>query len=125
MKRYHYYLPIRPGFVIENAGGSMLGNCYSQSLYRVTSRVRLSKERLEALYKLGLIGMGQEFYVRSKCDGTEEPAIVDEVGCTTCDENGKPTGEPPINSYTGQPITGTVPITHYVYDCETRCDSGD
>jgi hypothetical protein len=123
--KQHVYLTVRPDLVIDGTGGASLGNCYGASYFRITSRRRLSQEQIKALFALGLLGSGQEFYVRSQCDGKEEAGAVDEVGCTKLDETGKPTGEPPINPYNGQPRTGTVRYEYFVYDTETRCDSGD
>lgn len=123
--RSHVYRRVRPLLTIDSVGGRSLGNCYSAAFYRVTSERRLSAENLEAMFALGLLGIGQEFYVRSQADGKEEPAIVDEVPCVTVDETGAPTGEPPINPYNGQPITGTAKYNYYVYETQANCDSGD
>lgn len=118
------WLRVRPDLVIEVTGGASLGNCYSSTTRRVTSASRLTREQLTALYRLGLLGMGQEFYIRSTCDGTEEPAVFDDVPCVMVDDNDQPTGEPAINQYTGEPRPPTR-YDYFVYDLDTRCDSGD
>jgi hypothetical protein len=119
------YLNPRPHLVIDSTGGGSLGNCYSASLWRVTSTKRLSTDALKALNKAGVLGFGQEFYVRSQADGKETAAGEDEVPCVTVDRRtGKPTGEPAINPYNGKPY-GSTKCPFYVYECESRCDSGD
>lgn len=115
----------RPSLVIEHVGGGALGRCYSSSLWRVTSTVRLSTDTLKALNGAGVLGIGQEFYVRSPADGKEPAAGEDEVPCVTVDRRtGQPTGEPANNPYSGEPY-GSTRCPYYVYECESRCDSGD
>lgn len=121
------YPHIRPFLAIERNGGGSLGNCYSSSSWRVTSVVRLKAETLKALNACGVLGFGQEFYIRSKADGTEEPAGHDTLPCVVTDRRtGKRLDERPVNPYARdgaeyQPIQSPF----YVYDCESRCDSGD
>ncbi len=113
----------RPRLVVENVGGSSLGNCYSASLQRITSTLRMSRAQLEALRTAGVIHGGQEFYIRSTCDGKESAAGEDTVPCVTV-VDGKVTGEPAINPYSGEPY-GPIQCGYFVYEIETRCDSGD
>ena len=121
---FAYPKPI-PDLTIETAGGGSLGNCYSSTSWRVTSLHRLSVATLKALNAAGVLGFGQEFYVRSQADGKEAPAGEKESACVAVDRHtGKPTGEPAINSIGGQPY-GAHRYPFYVYECESRCDSGD
>jgi hypothetical protein len=63
--------------------------------------------------------------VRSQADGKEAPAGYDETPCQVVDRRtGKVLDEPPINDYSGEPIK-PIQQEFYVYDCESRCDSGD
>jgi len=119
------FLRTRPELVIEGTGGGSLGNCYSANGWRVTSVHRLTAETLRGLNALGLLGIGQEFYVNSQADGKEEPAGVDTVPCVVVDKRtGKRLDEPAINPYSGEPY-GSHDYPYFVYDCESRCDSGD
>ena len=122
--RFVYPKPI-PDLTIETTGGGSLGNCYSSTTWRVTSLHRLSVKTLQALNAAGVLGFGQEFYIRSQADGKEAPAGEKETPCVAVDRfTGKPTGEPAINPYSGQPY-GSHKYPFYIYECESRCDSGD
>jgi hypothetical protein len=119
------YKRTRPHLTIEITGGGSLGNCYSQTNWRVTSWNRISKEKLVSMNNIGLLGIGQEFYVSSQADGKEPAAGHDETPCQVVDRRtGKVLDEPPINDYSGKPIE-PIQCEFYVYDCESRCDSGD
>lgn len=124
MKQY-VYRNVRPQLVIESKGGRSLGHCYTASSYRITSLSKLTAEKIQGLFNLGFIGYGQEFNVLSKCDGTEEPAGIDQVPCTVVDERtGEVLNEPPTNPYSGK-LYAPSATPYYVYDTESRCDSGD
>lgn len=114
----------RPTLTVEHTGNSSLGRCYSESRYKVTSRRRLSRASLNALFSAGFLGVGQEFGVRSPCDGSEVAAGHDFVPCVIVDSDGIPTDESPINPYSGEPYA-PVSDPYYVYECYSRCDSGD
>jgi len=121
----YVYRNARPSIVIESRGGKQLGNCYHASYYRVTSLRKLTKETIDGMFRLGLIGYGQEFCILTKCDGSEEPAGTDTVPCVVIDEGtGEVIDEPAINPYSGEPY-GPNMQPYYVYDTESRCDSGD
>lgn len=126
MSDVHFSYPNpRPRLVIECVGGGSLGNCYSSATWRVTATERLSAHKLAALNAAGVLGMGQEFYVRSQADGKEEPAGEDDVPCVVTDRfTGKPTGDAPINPYSGK-LYEPIKCPFFVYLCESRCDSGD
>jgi len=114
-----------PDLTIETTGGGSLGNCYSSTTWRVTSLHRLSVKKLEALNEAGVLGFGQEFYIRSQADGKEAPAGEKESACVAVDRNtGKPTADPAINQYSGKPYEPHK-YPFFVYECESRCDSGD
>ncbi|MES2339247.1 MAG: hypothetical protein V4537_14230 [Pseudomonadota bacterium] len=128
MNKVQMYPRTRADLVIETTGGAKLGNCYSATYYRVTSSpFRLKREQLLALNKAGVLGFGQEFDIKSQCDGKEAPAGADESVLTEVDTRmGKPTGEAPRN-YRGEKID-PLPSHRYeyfVYECVARCDSGD
>ena len=114
----------RPHLTIELTGGASLGRCYSASYWRVTSRFRRTREALVGLEKLGMIGGGQEFTIKSRCDGHEPPAGFDEIVCVELDEAGNALPGPAINPYSGEPY-GPVKQEFYVYECESRVDSSD
>jgi hypothetical protein len=121
---FSYPFP-RPSLTIENTGGKQLGRCYSASYHKVTSRFRLSKESLDTLFRAGVIGSGQGFYIRSQCDGTEKAAMMVDAPCVMRDRR---TGETipgvAINPYSGKPYA-PIQYEYFVYECETTCDSGD
>ena len=109
----------RPHFVIECEGGKSLGNCYSATYFKITSTRKLSQKELDNLWRAGFLGYGQEFSVKSKCDGSEEPAGHDRVVWIEED-----TGERAVNPYT-QNLYDDHLYPYYVYKTEARCDSGD
>jgi len=113
----------RPSIAIVCTGGRSLGNCYSESTFEITARRRLERKQIHALWDAGFIGYGQEFGVTSQCDGNEEPAGVDIVPCTV-EIDGKPTGDAPINPYTGN-MYEPYNEPYYVYRTYARVDSGD
>ena len=119
------YRSSRADIAIKCTGGASLGNCYSASYWTVTSRHKLTVEKLEGMRKLGVLGFGQEFRILSKCDGTEEAAGHDEVPCSVEDRyTGKVLDEPAINPYSGEPYK-PIQESFYIYNCESCCDSGD
>ena len=111
----------RPNLVIKREGGKDISNCYSVVFFTVTSRQKLSKEKIEKLADAGFLGYGQEFYIRSKCDGNEEPAGTDKVQCV--DEN---TGKQAMNPYSDPSMPyPDYEENYYEYKIERRIDSGD
>jgi len=108
----------RPRLVVESTGGKKLGHCYSASYFRVTSTFKLDSEDLKNLFYTGALGYGQGFSLVSESSGS------DTVPCLGID--GDTVIENPVNPYskTGaryQPIQ----VPFFVYNTETRCDSGD
>jgi len=112
----------RPKLVIERLSKKEISNCYEESSWKVTSDYPLKKETIVGLYKLGLVGIGQEFSVISKCDGKEEPAGYDTVECVEVDSNGKALPGPAINPYSDEPYKPHK-YAYYEYICISRCDS--
>lgn len=112
----------RPNLVVELIASKSLGRCYSSSTFRVTSRRPLRTDHLEGLFKLGFLGVGQEFsfqgpiveagYKNSVPTGYDDIQAVNEDGSIA------------INKYTNQPYT-PIKDPYYVYTCETRVDSSD
>ena len=89
------YKDVRPLLAIDFLGEKSLGNCYTGYYYTITSRRKLSAQKIEQLRKLHIISDGQEFAIRSECDGTEEPAGYDTLSCVNDD------GSEAINKYNG------------------------
>jgi hypothetical protein len=118
------YVSSRPEMVIESNGGSKLGNCYYSNGYKITSRSRIAEEQLRELRSIGFLGYGQGFYIRSQCDGKEEPAGVDVVECSEYDEQGRLLPGPAINPYSGEPY-GSTEYRYYEYLVENHVDSSD
>jgi hypothetical protein len=65
-ERDERYAGADPVFVIAPTGGGQLGNCYYGHGWRVTSKTKLSDQDLRALNEMGVLGHGQEFYVRRR-----------------------------------------------------------
>jgi hypothetical protein len=113
----------RPRLLVEFLFGVSLGNCYSARRYRVTSTQRMARKEIEALREAGVLGHGQEFYIRSRCDGQEEPAGKDVVPCVTV-VDGAVVDEPAVNPHTGDPYA-PIQCGYFVYEVESRVDSSD
>lgn len=114
----------RPNLTIEHTGSENLGNCYNADYYLITtSKYRISKDQIIALKNAHLLGSGQEFRLKSKCDGTEEPAGMDDVPCVKFIDGVAQPG-PAVNPYSGEPYPNH-PEPYYVYEIERRTDSGD
>lgn len=140
-KSYVYRNP-RPNLTIEPAGGASLGRCYSATYFRVTSLHPLSMKNLGALREAGFLGYGQEFSARqvidekgSRCQVPNEldwrtskdvqATGVEDVPCVEVDDHtGKPTGNPPVNPYSGE-LYKPSSTPYFTYECEDRCDSSD
>ena len=123
MKKTVVWKPIRPHLTIEVTGGTQLGRCYHETRYRVISRNKLSQEVLVGLSDLGLMPRGQEFGIRSQCDGKEEPGLFEEVPASVVNDKGERLNEPAMG-YFGKPML-PVTVGYYIYDCYERTDSGD
>jgi hypothetical protein len=123
MATHNVYLNPRPTLTIKVTGGRKLGNCYSATYYEVTSRTRLTRDQLEALFEAGFLGCGQEFRVDAQCDGEEPSAGEDLVECVT-EVDGVPQPGPALNPYSGKPYE-PMKQPYYTYRTETRCDSSD
>ncbi|NBW12915.1 MAG: hypothetical protein EBR82_33310 [Caulobacteraceae bacterium] len=123
----------RPTLTVEPAGSRQLGRCYYESTYKVTSTSPLTPETITALRTARLVGVGQEFSsAQVLADGrkiplveVQDPSGADEVEAIEIDtDTGKPTGRPAVNPYNGNPYP-LHKFSYYVYECVTRCDSGD
>ena len=80
-----------------------------------------AKDQLIALNNAGVLGFGQEFGVTK----SHEPAGEDNIPCVEVDaRTGEPTGREAINPYTGVPYAASK-RPYYMYECYSRCDSGD
>jgi hypothetical protein len=114
----------RPLLVIERTGGGAIATNYSGDTWRITSTYPLKKEKIEALYKLGLVGFGQEFGILSQCDGNELPAGHDLVQCVEITPKGEVLPGVATNPYSGKPYEPKL-LPYYEYNCWSKCDSGD
>jgi len=123
----------RPSLTIEHAGSRSLGRCYSEATFRVTSTSPLKPDVIEALRAARLVGIGQEFSAfQVLADGRKVPVrdIQDPSGTDLVEpievdtDTGRATGRPALNPYNGNPYPAHN-LAHYVYECVTRCDSGD
>lgn len=115
----------RPQLTIECTRGFQISNCYSGALWRVTSDRRLSRGTLEALNNAGVLGFGQEFRILSRADGSEDPAGKDAIQPSVRDRvtGNLVEGEIAVD-YLGKPHTA-MEMPFWIYECESRCDSGD
>lgn len=114
------YVQKRPQLSIELVSSRASRSCWSVSTYRVTSWGRQPRSTLEALNKMGVLGTGQGFQVKSQCDGMENPAGFDRTECVDTETGACPA----INPYNRKPY-GPVDLPFYVYEVEATCDSGD
>lgn len=113
----------RPLLVIELARSVRLGHCYSGATYKITSRVQQTGASLRKLWLAGVLGYGQEFRVLSQTDGREAPAGHDEVPAVLLMDDGSLDLTTPALNWEGKPCP-SARIPYYVYETETRCDSG-
>lgn len=118
------WLHKRPKLVIERTGGGQISNCYSGSTWKITSLYPLKKETILSLYHAGVVGFGQEFGILSQCDGKEKPAGHDTVECVEISRSGEVLPGPAINPYSAEPYPDKQ-LPFYVYECWSKCDSGD
>lgn len=141
MEKDNIWINPRPLLTIEHAGGGLLGNCYHGRTYRITSTRVLDAEGIKAIRATGMIGGGQEFYIRGQeIDGQlvpvpaklewhqvkdVKPSGIDSVKPSVRDRRtGKILDEPAIHRYTGEP-SANQDEPFYVYVTEDRVDSSD
>jgi hypothetical protein len=140
----------RPILTVERDGGGKLGNCYYNTVFRITTTRALDVEEIQALRIAGFLGGGQEFYIRGQLmEGgwlvpvpqrwphkddwrkwearqNHPPSGTDTVHPTVRDSRtGERLDEQPIHEITGQPITNTHDFPYFVYLVEERVDSSD
>jgi hypothetical protein len=113
----------RPLLTIEDAGGASLGRCYVAHYYKITSRKKLSREKIYALRAAGLLGFGQEFRINNQCDGSEPPSGHDLVTPVSIDSQGIIVNESPCD-YNGNRYE-PIKESYYTYHVEDRIDSSD
>lgn len=102
---------------IEVTGGANLGRCYTSTTYRVTSRSYLGTKEIDELRKMGYLGYGQEFYAKYVNDSGQLEVLQ---------PTGNPTDWQERNALPKPTMaTPTAYDYQYVYEIETRCDSGD
>lgn len=112
-----YFKIPRPDLTIEHLCSCNIGRCLTSSKYRITSRTKLTPERIYKLQEAGFLGIGQEFYIRSQNDGKELPSGYDEAPCHFTNEFYEDLGP--------NPSIPPMKSAYFTYDCESIIDSGD
>ena len=107
-----------PKLSIELGPGKKLGHCYYEHSYVITTTSRLPAKSIKALAELNLLGYGQEFIIKSQCDGKEAQAGTFEV--QRIDED---TGSPPLD-WRRQPER-PMTFPYFKYEIIRRVDSSD
>lgn len=124
MSKSCYFFNKRPLLSIEGAGGKSLGRCFYEGNYKITSLTKLTRDSIKKLWEAGLLGSGQTWGIKSKCDGSEEPAGFDLVEGTMVDSyTGEKLNIPPVN-YFGEPVPPSK-AHYYEYLTYYQCDSSD
>lgn len=118
--RFTYPKP-RPDLTIEHGESVKLGNCYHRYPITVTSLSRLSKETIIGLERLGLLGFGQGFSIKSQCDGKEEYSLDVDAPCVAT--VGAYTSTPAIDPRTKQ-LKPPHNYKYFQYIVERTVDSG-
>lgn len=119
MSRYQVSYPRRqPALVVEHMGGGKLGNCYSGARDIVRSFMPLTDRQLRQLQGMGVISSGQDLWIAKAYEDVEEVAPVGYDDAT-----GRVLDTVPL-APDGQAYA-PVKFPVYVYEVETRCDSGD
>ncbi len=132
----------RPVLTIERGAGAQLGNCYYGSSFTLTSTRPLDMEDIKKIRDTGLIGHGQEFYIRGqlidnklvpvppsldwKTSGDVAPSGREMIEARVYDDA---TGALlpdvlAVNEYTKEPLK-PMEMSYYVYVTEDRVDSSD
>jgi hypothetical protein len=110
----------RPDFSILLLWSTSTNRGYHESLYEVIGRRGLDTEDFKHLDACGLLGSGQCYRVDKHTSFHEEaPAI------TIDRRTGLKVDVPPVNAYTGEPVTKTVSYEWFRYEVMRICDSGD
>lgn len=123
MGKYCVHFSNRPAITISALSSRQISRCYSEGTYKIVSSSRLSSEKISALWNGGFLGAGQEWGIKSQCDGKESPAGFDTLDAFMVDDNGKVLDEPAVNFF-GDPVK-PVERPYYEYVTYYRVDSGD
>lgn len=132
------YIPTRPALTVESVGGTQLGQCFHEHVWKVTSRNPLGSKQLHSLVSAGFIPAGQSVYTKHvKSDGTRDnvpaemswreaqevkPTFHNTVKCTEIDERtGNVVNYPVVKC--GKELS--TDYGYFVYEVITRIDSGD
>jgi hypothetical protein len=108
------YQPTRPDFTIKVLRSTSTSRGYHETHFEVVSKRAIDESGWKCLDAVGLIGMGQAYYVKS----TE--TITDNVPCVNVD---KRTGEVlpgQVFAYNGEPITKTYGYRYSAPPSPTR-----
>lgn len=95
--------------------------CVTVTTFHIHSLQPLSGDNLEDLRRAGIIGYGQSYrLIRSTTEA------VDAVRETRDRKTGEVVPDVPPRNWEGRlHETDVAPLTYYVYDIESTCDSGD
>lgn len=119
------YLPTRPNLTIDSTVPKSIGRCRSETRHTITCNRKLTSEQLYSLFTSRIISeVDQEFSVKSKCDGSEEPSRYEYYDCAALNESGDVVEKPAINPYSGK-IYEPRKVAYYSYTVVTTCDSSD
>ncbi len=118
-----YKSPI-PELAVYFVSSHNIGRCFNLTVYKVVSKFKLNNDRINSLRDVNIIGYGQTWCVKSKCDGTEFPAGSVFCPAVEVDQQGNIINENPINVYSGKPYK-PFEQNYYEYIIHDECDSGD
>jgi hypothetical protein len=123
MNKTCVYVNSRPSITVSFLSSKSLDRCYSEGTYKIVSTNRLQSKQIDALWKGGFLGRGQEWGIRSQCDGKEEPAGYDTLEAYMIDDHGNRLDEPAVNFF-GEPVKPDK-SAYFEYVTFYRVDSGD
>ena len=107
----------RPDLSIKHLYSRSIGRRLTSENFRITSRSKLTLERIYKLQEAGFLGVGQEFHIHSQHDGQEAPAFHEEAPCHFTNDKYEDLGP--------NPSIPAMKIGFFVYDCESIIDSSD
>lgn len=113
----------RPQLTIEIGHTKHLGNCYTSTVYKVTSWFTLHQANFDALRNAGFLGIGQRYtFKQVLVEDTKpdrfggRPSGNDTVGLIEIDKSGNM-----VNIFPDR----TIQFPYYVYEVVDYCDSSD
>ncbi len=113
-----------PVFAVHFLSSFQESRCVWISRYKIVSMHKLSRERIESIRSVHLIGGGQSWGIKSTCDGTEQPAGTVSCPAVEVDNLDNILNDKPKHSYTGH-VLKPIEQVYYEYIVEDMCDSSD